>query len=63
MRARIVLGCADGKENRQVARELRITDQTVCKWRERFRKMAWKDRPTNPDLVHRVRFPTLRSKL
>lgn len=37
MRARIVLGCADGKENRQVARELRITDQTVCKWRERFR--------------------------
>jgi hypothetical protein len=46
-----------------VARELRITDQTVCKWRERFRKMAWKDRPTNPDLVHRVRFPTLRSKL
>lgn len=37
IRARIVLGCADGKENRQVARELRITDQTVCKWRERFR--------------------------
>lgn len=37
MRARIVLGCADGRENRQVARELRITDQTVCKWRERFR--------------------------
>jgi len=36
-RARIVLGCAEGKENRQVARELRITDQTVCKWRERFR--------------------------
>jgi transposase len=24
-------------ENRQVARQLRITDQTVCKWRERFR--------------------------
>src|SRR5215469_5182411 len=36
-RARIVLGCADGLENRQVARQLRITDQTVCKWRERFR--------------------------
>jgi len=36
-RARIVLGCAEGRENRQVARELRITDQTVCKWRERFR--------------------------
>jgi transposase len=37
MRARIVLGCACGLENRQVARQLRITDQTVCKWRERFR--------------------------
>jgi len=38
LRARIVLGCADGLENRQVARQLCITDQTVCKWRERFRK-------------------------
>src|SRR6202790_2928844 len=37
LRARIGLGCADGMENHQVARELRITDQTVCKWRERFR--------------------------
>jgi transposase len=37
MRARVVLGCADGMENRQVARQLRIADQTVCKWRERFR--------------------------
>lgn len=37
LRARIVLGCADGFDNRQVARQLRITDQTVCKWRERFR--------------------------
>src|SRR4029077_13228996 len=35
-RARIVLGCAAGMENRQVARQLRITDQTVCKWREGF---------------------------
>jgi transposase len=25
-------------ENRQVARQLRVTDQTVCKWRERFRR-------------------------
>jgi len=36
LRARIVLGCAEGLENRQVARQLRITDQTVCKWRSRF---------------------------
>jgi len=32
----IVLGCADGMENRQVARQLRIADQTVCKWRSGF---------------------------
>jgi transposase len=38
LRARIVLGCAEGMENRRVARQLRITDQTVCKWRERFRR-------------------------
>jgi len=31
LRARIVLGCADGTENREVARQLRITDQTVCR--------------------------------
>jgi transposase len=37
LRARIVLSCAEGMENRKVARQLRITDQTVCKWRERFR--------------------------
>jgi transposase len=37
LRSKIVLGCAEGLENRQVARQLRITDQTVCKWRERFR--------------------------
>src|SRR3954468_11725302 len=37
LRARIVLGCAAGWENRKVARHLHITDQTVCKWRERFR--------------------------
>jgi hypothetical protein len=31
-----VLGCAEGLVSRQVARQLRITDQTVCKWRSRF---------------------------
>jgi len=36
LRARIVLVCAEGLESRQVARQLRITDQTVCKWRSRF---------------------------
>ena len=37
MRARIVLGCAEGLSNSAVARKLHITGATVCKWRERSR--------------------------
>jgi transposase len=37
LRSRIVLRCAEGLSNQAVARELRITGATVCKWRERFR--------------------------
>jgi len=37
MRARIVLGCSEGLSNGEVAKRLRITGATVCKWRERFR--------------------------
>jgi transposase len=35
-RCRIVLGCAEGKSNQQVAAELGIWPQTVGKWRNRF---------------------------
>lgn len=35
-RARIVLACLEGKENQQVARELRVSIPTVSKWRRRF---------------------------
>src|SRR5713226_227210 len=35
-RARLILGCAAGKSNTVVARELRLTKQTVGKWRTRF---------------------------
>ncbi len=35
-RARMVLECATGKTNTRVARELRVTKQTVGKWRSRF---------------------------
>lgn len=35
-RCRIVLGCAAGKSNQQVAVELGVTAQTVGKWRARF---------------------------
>jgi transposase len=36
LRARIILSCADGESNDQVAQRLRITGQTVGKWRRRF---------------------------
>src|SRR5215471_14738727 len=35
-RARLVLACAAGKTNTVVARELRLTKQTIGKWRTRF---------------------------
>jgi len=35
-RCRIVLGCAAGKSNKQVATELGVSAQMVCKWRQRF---------------------------
>src|ERR1019366_9500094 len=36
LRARIVLGCASGQTNSQVAATLHVTKQTVGKWRARF---------------------------
>lgn len=36
LRAGIVLGCADGMGNGEVAERLRVTRQTVGKWRARF---------------------------
>ena len=35
-RARLVLACADGRDNGAVARRLRMSPTTVCKWRARF---------------------------
>jgi transposase len=35
-RARMVLGCAAGQDNKTVARRLRVTPATVGKWRRRF---------------------------
>jgi len=37
LRCRIVLACAEGLSNKEVARRLRVTASTVSKWRERFR--------------------------
>jgi transposase len=36
LRARMVLRCAGGSTNREVARQLAVTTQTVGKWRARF---------------------------
>jgi transposase len=36
MRARIVLSCQEDRANGEIARQLRITPQTVGKWRTRF---------------------------
>lgn len=35
-RAKLVLSCAQGLNNREVARRHHTSDQTVCKWRKRF---------------------------
>lgn len=35
-RARMVLGCASGQDNKTVARRLRVSPATVGKWRRRF---------------------------
>lgn len=37
LRARIVLACAAGKDNTEVAEDLNVRGATVGKWRERFR--------------------------
>src|SRR5277367_2311741 len=36
LRARVVLACREDRSNREVVRELRITPQTVGKWRGRL---------------------------
>jgi transposase len=36
LRARIILECGAGRNNQQVAIQLRVTPQTVGKWRRRF---------------------------
>lgn len=36
LRARILLRCAEGIANREVARQLKVHEATVCKWRGRF---------------------------
>src|ERR1700681_542596 len=37
LRSRMVLACAEGLTNRAVAKRFRVSSNSVCKWRERFR--------------------------
>ena len=39
-RARIVLACADGKANKDIAAQMSITTATVSKWRNRFARQG-----------------------
>ncbi len=36
LRARIILGCAEGNPNTVVAQQVHVREQTVSKWRSRF---------------------------
>lgn len=38
LRSRLILACADELTNRAVAERLHISSNSVCKWRERFRR-------------------------
>src|SRR6266540_2026874 len=56
LRAKIVLACADGATNQQVAEQLGIWPQTVGKWRGRFvaKRLAGlsdEDRPGRPRTI------------
>jgi transposase len=56
LRAKIVLACADGRDSKRVAAELRSTEHTVARWRGRFvrRRLAGltdEPRPGRPPSV------------
>jgi hypothetical protein len=48
LRSRIVLACAEGALNNDVAVKLRVTKQTVSKWRGRFVRMRLDGLPDAP---------------
>ena len=56
LRSRIVLFCGSGMSNKEVAAKVGTSGQTVCKWRERFRRgrleaLADEPRPGAPRTV------------
>ncbi|GAA1550538.1 GntR family transcriptional regulator [Kribbella sancticallisti] len=64
LRARIVLVCAEGRSNKEVADALAVTPGTVGKWRRRFLRMGMAGlddgmRSGRPRMVDRVRLGTV----
>jgi transposase len=56
LRARIVLACAEGKDNKAVAAELRMSEHTVARWRGGFTRkrldgLADEPRPGRPPSI------------
>ena len=53
-RARVILGCAAEQSNTAVAREVRLTKQTIGMWRTRFlrQRLERPDRPTHAASQH-----------
>ena len=56
LRAKIVLACAEGRDNKAVAAQLRVTEGTVARWRGRFTEqrlegLADEPRPGRPPSV------------
>jgi transposase len=56
LRARIVLACAEGRENKAVAADLRTTEHNVARWRGRFVRdrldgLHDEDRPGRPPSI------------
>ena len=60
-RAKIVLAAADGKQNKQIAIDLAISEPTVGKWRKRFAEQRLAG--IEKDLPRGGRKPSVRSKI
>lgn len=61
LRCRIVLACAEGGSNTEVAERLGIARSTVAKWRSRFVQRRLDDSMTSPARAGLGRSPTTTS--